>query len=288
MDLRGRVGQREHDRRGAHRVDQRRVDGATGDADEHVGAAHRGGERAGDAARVGGRGQLGLRPACMPVRPVCSTPCRYRRARCPAHPPRAGSARRPRRPRRRRRSPPAGRSSPGRSPTRRSSARRAPPRRCRAGRRASPGCRAAPTSRRSTSKHRGAEMSSRLTAPNECAIAATVATISSGSVVSSTIGTESSPANAFISADLPSITGSAAFAPMSPRPEHGGAVADHGDHPGRPGVRHGGHRVLGDQAGHAGDPGRVEHRQVAPVAQRAASARRSACRRDARRARRRR
>ena len=61
-------------------------------------------------------------------------------------------------------------------------------------------------------------MSSRLIAPNEGAIAVTAATISSGSVVSSTIGTESSPANAFISADLPSITGSDALAPMSPRP----------------------------------------------------------------------
>ena len=61
-------------------------------------------------------------------------------------------------------------------------------------------------------------MSSRLIAPNDGAIAVTAATISSGSVVLSTIGTESSPANAFISADLPSITGSDAFGPMSPRP----------------------------------------------------------------------
>ena len=76
----------------------------------------------------------------------------------------------------------------------------------------------ASVSRCSTSKHRGAEMSSRLMAPNDGAIALTAATIPSGSVVSSTIGTESRPANAFISADLPSITGSAAFGPMSPRP----------------------------------------------------------------------
>ena len=80
------------------------------------------------------------------------------------------------------------------------------------------GMSSASTSRCSTSKHRGAEMSSRLIAPKDGAIAVTAATISSGSVVLSTIGTESSPANAFISADLPSITGSDAFGPMSPRP----------------------------------------------------------------------
>ncbi len=73
-------------------------------------------------------------------------------------------------------------------------------------------------SRDSTSKHRGAEMSSRLIAPNDGEMAVTAATISSGSVVFSTIGTESSPAKDFISADLPSITGSDAFGPMSPRP----------------------------------------------------------------------
>ena len=61
-------------------------------------------------------------------------------------------------------------------------------------------------------------MSSRLIAPKDGAIAVTAATISSGSVVLSTIGTESSPAKAFINADLPSITGNDAFGPMSPRP----------------------------------------------------------------------
>ncbi len=76
----------------------------------------------------------------------------------------------------------------------------------------------ASTSRRSTSKQRGAEMSSRLIAPKEGAIAVTAATISSGSVVLSTIGTESSPAKDFISADLPSMTGSEAFGPIFPSP----------------------------------------------------------------------
>ena len=80
------------------------------------------------------------------------------------------------------------------------------------------GMSSASVSRCSTSKHRGAEMSSRLMAPKDGAMALTAATIPSGSVVSSTIGTESSSANAFIRADLPSMTGSAAFGPMSPRP----------------------------------------------------------------------
>ena len=72
--------------------------------------------------------------------------------------------------------------------------------------------------RRSISKHRGAEMSSRLTAPNVGRSRMTVSTISSGSFVSSTIGIESKPPNVLNSADLPSITGSDAAGPMSPRP----------------------------------------------------------------------
>ncbi len=42
--------------------------------------------------------------------------------------------------------------------------------------------------------------------------------ISSGSLVSSTIGIEFRPANALNNADLPSITGSEAAGPISPRP----------------------------------------------------------------------
>ncbi len=72
--------------------------------------------------------------------------------------------------------------------------------------------------RRSISKHRGAEMSSRLTAPNVGRSRTRVSTISSGSLVSSTIGIESRPPNVLNSAHLPSITGSDAAAPMSPRP----------------------------------------------------------------------
>ncbi len=73
-------------------------------------------------------------------------------------------------------------------------------------------------SRRSTSKHRGALMSSRLIPPNPGAIAFTTATISSTSVVSRQIGQASMSANRLNSAALPSITGSAAPGPRSPSP----------------------------------------------------------------------
>ena len=73
-------------------------------------------------------------------------------------------------------------------------------------------------SRRSISKHRGAEMSSRLIPANTGAIALTAVMISSVSVVSRQIGNASMPANRLNSAALPSITGSAASGPMSPRP----------------------------------------------------------------------
>src|SRR3989344_52790 len=72
--------------------------------------------------------------------------------------------------------------------------------------------------RRSMSKHSGAAMSSRLIPPNAGAIATTVLTISSGSCVSSTIGTASTPANVLKIAHFPSMTGSAASAPIFPSP----------------------------------------------------------------------
>jgi hypothetical protein len=72
--------------------------------------------------------------------------------------------------------------------------------------------------RRSISKQRGAEMSSRLTAPKVGRSRIRVSTISSGSLVASTIGIESSPPKVLNSALLPSITGRDAAAPMSPRP----------------------------------------------------------------------
>lgn len=72
--------------------------------------------------------------------------------------------------------------------------------------------------RRSTSKQRGAEMSSRLMPPKEGARRAMVSTSSSGSVVSRTMGTALSPAKRPNSWALPSMTGRAARGPMSPRP----------------------------------------------------------------------
>ncbi len=76
----------------------------------------------------------------------------------------------------------------------------------------------ASTSRASSSKQRGAAMSSRFTAPNEGRSRTRVCTISSTSVVFSTSGMASSPPKVLNSAALPSITGSEALAPMSPRP----------------------------------------------------------------------
>lgn len=73
-------------------------------------------------------------------------------------------------------------------------------------------------SRSSISKQRGALMSSRLIPPKEGAIASTAATISSVSVVDSTIGTADRPPNSLNRQALPSMTGSAAAGPMSPRP----------------------------------------------------------------------
>ena len=73
-------------------------------------------------------------------------------------------------------------------------------------------------SRRSTSKQRGAEMSSRLIPAKPGATAFTTATISSTSWVSRHSGQASIPANRLNSAALPSITGSAACGPMFPSP----------------------------------------------------------------------
>ena len=73
-------------------------------------------------------------------------------------------------------------------------------------------------SRRSISKQRGAEMSSRLMPPNPGASALTVRTISSTSLVARQIGKASTPPNSLKSIALPSITGMAASGPMSPSP----------------------------------------------------------------------
>ena len=73
-------------------------------------------------------------------------------------------------------------------------------------------------SRSSISKHRGAEMSSRLMPPKLGASAVTTATTASTSVTSMQIGTALMPANFLNSSALPSMTGIAAAGPMSPRP----------------------------------------------------------------------
>ena len=73
-------------------------------------------------------------------------------------------------------------------------------------------------SRRSTSKHRGAPMSSRLMPPNAGAMICTVRTISSVSCVSRQTGPASMPANRLNRAAFPSITGMAAYGPTLPRP----------------------------------------------------------------------
>ncbi len=61
-------------------------------------------------------------------------------------------------------------------------------------------------------------MSSRLTPPKEGASRTTVSTISSTPVQASAIGTASTPPNCLNRMALPSITGSEACGPMSPRP----------------------------------------------------------------------
>ena len=73
-------------------------------------------------------------------------------------------------------------------------------------------------SRSSTSKQRGAAMSSRLMPPKPGAIACTVATISSVSFVARQSGHASMPPNSLKSSAFPSITGMAASGPMSPSP----------------------------------------------------------------------
>ena len=72
--------------------------------------------------------------------------------------------------------------------------------------------------RRSISKHRGAEMSSRLIAPNVGATHFTNSTMLSLSLVARHNGNASTPANSLNSSALPSITGIAASGPISPNP----------------------------------------------------------------------
>ncbi len=71
---------------------------------------------------------------------------------------------------------------------------------------------------RSTMKHSGALMSSRLMPPNVGSIAAMMSTSLSGSRSLSSMSNTSMPANFWNSTPLPSITGLPASGPMSPRP----------------------------------------------------------------------
>ena len=73
-------------------------------------------------------------------------------------------------------------------------------------------------SARSTVKHSGALMSSRLIAPKVGSSAATISTRRSGSRSSISMSKQSMPANFLNSTALPSITGFAASGPMAPRP----------------------------------------------------------------------
>ena len=70
----------------------------------------------------------------------------------------------------------------------------------------------------SISKHRGAEMSSRLMPPYVGAIRAIASTSSSTVPLSMTTGTASTPPKCLKRTALPSMTGSAPSGPMSPRP----------------------------------------------------------------------
>ena len=70
----------------------------------------------------------------------------------------------------------------------------------------------------SISKHRGAEMSSRLIPPYVGAIRATASTSSSTVPVSMHTGTASTSAKCLNRTALPSMTGMAASGPMSPSP----------------------------------------------------------------------
>ena len=136
-------------------------------------------------------------------------------------------------------------------------------------------------SRRSISKQRGAEMSSRLMPAKPGAIALTTVTISSTSWVSRHSGQASMPANRLNSAALPSITGSAASRPDVAQAQHGRAVGDHRDAVALDRQPAGVLGVLGDRQADPGDARGVDHRQVVAVADRVLGRPSRSCRRGA-------
>ena len=136
-------------------------------------------------------------------------------------------------------------------------------------------------SRRSISKQRGAEMSSRLIPPKLGA--------------SRAIGLDELVGVRAVQADRHRVDATELLEqhrlalhhrhrrrrPDVAEPEHGGPVGDDRDRVGHPGVVARRLRVLGDRQADPGDSGRVRHRQVVGVAQRDAGRRRAACRRGA-------
>src|SRR5215470_13201699 len=121
-----------------------------------------------------------------------------------------------------------------------------------------------PRSLASTSKQRGALMSSRLMPPNPGAISCTARTISSVSWLSRQIGQASMSANRLNRAALPSMTGSAAYGPMLPRPSTAEPSVTTATLL-RLIVRR---RASSGLAASASDAGGVRHGQVVAVAQR--------------------
>ena len=117
-------------------------------------------------------------------------------------------------------------------------------------------------SRRSISKQRGAEMSSRLMPPKTGAIGSTVRTISSASFVARQIGKASTSANSLNSTALPSITGQRGLGTDVAEPEHRGAVADDGDRVALDREVPDLLRIVRDRARDARDARRVDHREV--------------------------
>ena len=215
-DLGVGVGEREHHRPAGHGLEHLRGQQVRGrDAHEHVGTAQRVGER------TQGRGMREL--AFVDIQVVARgwiTPLLSTRVMCSLVAPSATSRRMEVMP-----AAPAPRQTMRASesflapevPARLTTRRRQSPR-CHAGRRGIPGCRDAPPSASSITKHSGAAMSSRLMPPKVGAIAATVSMNASIVGALTSMSNTSMPAKCLNSTPLPSSTGLAASAPRLPSP----------------------------------------------------------------------
>ena len=122
-------------------------------------------------------------------------------------------------------------------------------------------------SRRSISKQRGAEMSSRLMPPKLGASRTTVSTISSTSVAVQADRDGVDAAELLEQHRLALHDRHRRGRPDVAEPEHRGAVGDDGDGVGHPGVVVGQLGSLGDRHADPGDAGRVGEGQVVAVAQ---------------------